>query len=50
MLPPKIGDGVAGSRVGGDHGFFSSFFLSSFFSFVPDSAAVVTLQKLAQVR
>ena len=37
MLPPKIGDGVLGSREGGLKGFFSSFF--SVFSFSLVSAA-----------
>lgn len=29
VLPPKMGDGVLGSRVGGFHGAFFSFFFSS---------------------
>ena len=44
MLPPKMGAGVLGSRLGGDQAFFSSFF-SSDFSFV--SAATATLQAVA---
>ena len=43
MLPPKMGAGVLGSRLGGDSVFFSSFF-SSDFSFV--SAATATLQAI----
>lgn len=45
VLPPKIGAGVEGSRLGGVKGFFSSFlssFLSSF-SFVAPSAETRTL-------
>lgn len=30
MLPPNIGDGVLGSRTGGDHGSGSSFSVFSF--------------------
>ena len=43
MLPPKIGAGVEGSRLGGVKGFFSSFLSSDFFSLVAPSAATRTL-------
>ena len=51
VLPPKMGAGVEGSKLGGEKGFFSSFFsfLSEDFSLVAPSAATRTLQHIASV-